>query len=233
MPSAAGLPRDRLRRHRLLHSPAGVAGERQAMPSGRHGKRWGECRVPARSQWPAPLRHLRSRDRRARRRTEARRGRRHHAGAQQPASRASGLDRIVGMMSASGPHDALASNCGRGATTGPPSCSAQSSPVVFRSCCCMRLQGLTASWHDWRGQKVFLIRKRSQVRVLDRPSAGIQEFPAYEQFSENLAARRSDSQVPSWGHNGATSITGGRESAPGFGPAARRRRTPRTPSTAD
>ena len=39
--------------------------------------------------------------------------------ARRPASGASGLDRIVGMMSASGPYDTLPSNRGRGATMGP------------------------------------------------------------------------------------------------------------------
>jgi hypothetical protein len=72
-------------------------------------------------------------------------------------SGASGLDRIVGIMSVSGSCDAVPSNCGRGATTGPPGCSAQSPPVVFLARCCMCLQGLFASWGDWRGQKVFLI----------------------------------------------------------------------------
>ena len=89
-----------------------------------------------------------------------------------PASRASGNNRIVGVMSASGSYDTGPPNRRRGATMGPPACSAQSSPVVFRSCCCTRLQGLSAGWNDWREQKVFLIRKRSQVRVLDRPLAG-------------------------------------------------------------
>ena len=150
------------------------------------------------------LGHLRPRDGRARPRTEARRGRRDHAGAQRPASGASGLDRIVGMMSASGSYDALPSNRGRGATMGPPACSDQSSPVVFRRRRCSGLQGLSASWDDWRGQKVFLIRKRSQVRVLDRPLAGIQEFAAFAQFSRIwLLEDRHGRGVP-WGHNGAT-----------------------------
>jgi hypothetical protein len=113
-----------------------------------------------------------SRDGRARPRTAACRGRGDHAGAPRAAPGASGLDRIVGVMSASGSYEALSSNRGRGATMGPPACSDQSSPVAFRSCCYTRLQGLSASWDDWRGQKVFLIRKRSQVRVLDRPSTG-------------------------------------------------------------
>ena len=85
-------------------------------------------------------------------------------------------------MSASGSYDALPSNRGRGATMGhqvvAPS-RLQSLPRALLH----RLQGLIASWGDWRGQKVFLIRKRSQVRVLDRPLAGIQEFAAFTQFS--------------------------------------------------
>ena len=157
-----------------------------------------------------------SRDGRARPRTEARRGRRDHAGAQRAASGASGLDRIVGVMSASRSYDALPLNCGRGATMGPPACSAQSSPVVFRPRCCTRLQGLSSSWDDWRGQKVFLIRKRSQVRVLDRPSTGIQDFPAYAKFSRIwLLEGRHGRGVP-WGHNGATGGYRRRESALGF-----------------
>ena len=56
MPSAVGLPRGRPRRHRPLRRPAGVAVERQAVPSSRHGRRWGECRGPARSQRGAPPR---------------------------------------------------------------------------------------------------------------------------------------------------------------------------------
>ena len=102
---------------------------------------------------------------------------------QRPAAGASGPDRIVAMMTATGSYDTLPSNRGRGATMGPPACSDQSSPVVSRSGSIPVLQGLTASWDDWRGQKVFLIRKRSQVRVLDRPLAGIQEFAAFAQFS--------------------------------------------------
>ena len=153
---------------------------------------------------PAPPGHLRSRDGRARPRAEARGGRRDHAGAQRPASGASGLDRIVGMMTASGPYDTLPSNGGRGATMGPPGCTAQSSPVAFRCALSRGLQGLSASWGDWRGQKVFLIRKRSQVRVLDRPLAGIQEFAAFAQFSRIwLLEGRHGRGVP-WGHNGAT-----------------------------
>jgi hypothetical protein len=54
------------------------------------------------------------------------------AGPQQPPSRASGPDRIVGMMSASGPHHTTPSNGGRGATMGPPGCPLQSPPVPFR-----------------------------------------------------------------------------------------------------
>ena len=87
------------------------------------------------------------------------------------------------MMTATGSYDTLPSNGGRGATTGPPGCPVQSSPVPFRWRRRGGLQGLIASWGDWRGQKVFLIRKRSQVRVLDRPLAGIQEFAAFAQLS--------------------------------------------------
>ena len=133
---------------------------------------------------PATPRHLRPYDRRARR-AEARQPGRDPAGAQRPASGASGLDRIVGMMTATGSYDTMPSNGGRGATTGPPGCPVQSSPVPFRWRRRSGLQGLSASWGDWRGQKVFLIRKRSQVRVLDRPLAGIQKFAAFAQFSRS------------------------------------------------
>ena len=181
-PSAVGLPRDRPRRHRLLRSPAGVSVRRQASLSMRRGGRWAECRAPARSRCPADPGDLRSRDGRARPRAEACRGRRHYAGAQRPASGASGFDRIVGVMSATGSYDTVPSNRRRGATMGPPACPLQSPPVPSRWRRREGLQGLSSSWGDWRGQKVFLIRKRSQVRVLDRPSAGIQKFAAFIQF---------------------------------------------------
>jgi hypothetical protein len=127
-----------------------------------------------------------------------------NAGALRTASGASGLDRIVGMMTATRPHDTMPSNGGRGATMGPPGCPLQSPPVPFRRRRRIGLQGLFASWGDWRGQKSFLIRKRSQVRVLDRPLAGIQEFAAFTQFSRIwLAEDRHGRGVP-WGHNGAT-----------------------------
>jgi hypothetical protein len=111
------------------------------------------------------------------------------AGAQRPASAASGLDRIVGVMSASGSYDALPSNCGHGATMGPPGCPLQSPPVPFRRRRSCGLQGLFASWGDWRGQKVFLIRKRSQVRVLDRPSWNPLQTPAFCRDRLNPAGR--------------------------------------------
>jgi len=109
------------------------------------------------------------------------------------------------MMSASGPHDALPPNCGRGATMGPSGCSAQSSPVVFRGCCCVRLQGLCSSWHDWRRHAASLIRKRSQVRVLDRPLPG---NPCTGRVSGEAGSRRyapsgrkwPDLVAPSWPH---------------------------------
>ena len=146
---------------------------------------------------------LQPRERRARR-VEARHPGRDHAGSWRPASGASGPDRIVGMMTATGSYDTMPSNGGRGATTGPPGCPVQSPPVVFRRRRRGGLQGLFASWGDWRGQKVFLIRKRSLVRVQDRPSAGIQKFAAFVQFSRIwLLEGRHGRGVP-WGHNGAT-----------------------------
>jgi hypothetical protein len=83
-----------------------------------------------------------------------------NAGALRTASGASGLDRIVGMMTATRPHDTMPSNGGRGATMGPPGCPLQSPPVPFRRRRRIGLQGFYASWGDWRGQKSFLIRKR-------------------------------------------------------------------------
>jgi hypothetical protein len=183
MPSTAGLPRDHQRRHRFLCSPAGVAAKgKRCRRGGMASAGLNVARQLGHGSW-LTLETYGQVDGRVQRSAKARRGGRHNAGAQRPASRASGLDRIVDMMSASGPHKALPSNWGRGATMGPSGCSAQSPPVVFRSCCCTRLQGSSASWNDWRGQRVFLIRKRSQVRVLDRPSAGIQEFAAFAQCS--------------------------------------------------
>ena len=167
----------------LLGSIPETACEAEHIATPARGALGALCRAAARSQCAADRGHLRSRGRRARPRTEARGGRRDPAGAQRAACGASGVDRIVGVMSASGSYDTLPSNCGRGATMGPSGCSAQSSPVVFRARCCACLQGLSSSWDDWRRQKVFLIRKRSQVRVLDRPLAGIQEFAAFTQFS--------------------------------------------------
>jgi hypothetical protein len=173
-------------------------------PSRRHGKRWAEG--------PRQLGHspgltldTYARDGRARPRTEARGGRRDHAGAQRPASRASGLDRIVGTMSAIGRYDTLPANRDRGATMGPPACTRQSPPVPFRRLRRGGLQGLSASWGDWRGQKAFLIRKRSQVRVLDRSSAGIQEFAAFCAILWDVAVGGSGRSGVPWGHHGATS----------------------------
>ena len=182
MPSTAGSLPDHPQRRRLLRSPAGVASESQAMPSRRHGGRWSECRGPARLQWPAPPRHLRSRDGRARRAPRLAAVDAILQARSEPASGASGFDRIVGVMSASESYDTVPSNCGRGATMGPPACPLQSPPVPFRWRRRGSLQGLSANRGDWRRQKVFLIRKRSQVRVLDRPLAGFQEFAAFTIF---------------------------------------------------
>jgi hypothetical protein len=86
----------------------------------------------ARSQSRPDAGHLRARMDELDHGTEARGGRRDHAGPQRAASGASGLDRIVGVMSASGPYDTLPLNRRRGATMGPPACTRQSSPVPFR-----------------------------------------------------------------------------------------------------
>jgi len=157
-------------------------------------------------------------------RTEPR-GRRDPAASHRHASGASGVDRIVGSMTATGLCDAGPSKYRRGATMGPPACSDQSSPVAFRRCRRRALQGLFASWGDWRGQKVFLIRKRSQVRVLDRPSAGIQEFPAFAYFSGFWLLKARGSMGAPWGHMGPPAGYRRRESAPGF-PLRLRRRPP-------
>ena len=106
--------------------PPEVEVGRQTTLSRRHGNGWVK---PGHGPSRRHRGHLQPRDGRARRAEACHLGR-DHAGAQRPASRASGLDRIVGVMSASGPHDALLSNCGRGATMGPSGCGAQSSPVV-------------------------------------------------------------------------------------------------------
>ena len=74
-------------------------------------------------------------------------------------SGASGCDRIVGTMSASGPHGALPSNRRRGATMGTPACIRPVLSVPSRRRRWTRLQGLRASWDDWRRQKSFLMRK--------------------------------------------------------------------------
>ena len=94
-------------------------------------------------------------DGRVQRGAKARRGGRHHAGAQRPASRASGLDRIVGVVSAIGRYDTFPAIRDRGATTGPPGCAVQSPPVPFRWRRRGGFQGLFASWAGWRRQKSF------------------------------------------------------------------------------
>jgi len=125
MPSTAGLPRDHQRRHRFLRSPAGVAAKgKRCRRGGMASAGLNVARQLGHGSWPT-LETYGQVDGRVQRGAKARRGGRHHAGAQRPASRASGLDRIVGMMSASGPHETLPSNWGRGATMGPSGCSAQ------------------------------------------------------------------------------------------------------------
>jgi hypothetical protein len=189
MPWAAGFPQDHLRRHRF------PAGERQAMPSRRHGKRWAECprqldHSPGLTLdtcgrgWPSLIAH------------RGLRGRRDHAGARRPASGASGPNRIVGTMTAGGAHGTMRANGAWGATMWPPACSAQSSPVLFRARCCTCLQGLSSSWHDWRRHAASLIRKRSQVRVLDRPLSGNACKAIFFLRSHSIAALRSRRNSP-------------------------------------
>ena len=152
-----------------------------------------------------PRRHVSSRDGRARPRTEVAAVDAILQARSEPASDASGFDRIVGVMFAPRSYDALPSNRGRGATMGPPACPLQSPPVPFRRRRRVGLQGLIASWGDWRGQKVFLIRKRSQVRVLDRPLAGIHEFAAFGQLTGIWVACRLGEFGCSMGPHGAIS----------------------------
>jgi hypothetical protein len=139
---------------------------------------------------------------------------------------ASERDRIVGTMFASRSHDTMPSNCGRGATMGPRACSRQSPPVAFRAHHCRALQGLIASWHDWRRHAASLIRKRSQVRVLDRPLAGIQKFAAVTQLSGfRLCDDRGSLGAP-WGHMGPPADTRKAKRAHRFAPLSGGRRLP-------
>jgi len=66
------------------------------------------------------------------------------------------------------------------------------------------------------GHLLSLVRKTSQVRVLDRPSAGIQEFAASAQFSGIWLLEDRHGLGAPMGPHGAISITGVRESARGF-----------------
>ena len=75
-----------------------------------------------------------------------------------------------------------------------------------------------------------LIRKRSQVRVLDRPLAGIQEIAAFAQLSGFRLLKHRRSFGTPGGHNGATSVACEAKSAPGFAsPSGRRRLRERRP----
>jgi hypothetical protein len=187
-------------------------------------------RASSRTAAGSPLDTYRSRDGGARPRTEARGGRRDHAGAQRPASGASGFDRIVGVMSASGSYDTVPSNWGRGATVGPPACSGQSSPVVFRAHHCRGLQGLIASWHDWRRLAASLIRKRSQVRVLDRPLPGNPCRGRVSGEAGITTQRRIQSSSPSassadpWGNATGATVVGRVVAAPNWSPRSFRSR---------
>ena len=64
--------------------------------------------------------------------------------------------------------------------------------------------------------RASLIRKRSQVRVLDRPLAGIQEFAAFEQFSRIWLLEDRHVGVFRGATMGPPAVTGERQSARGF-----------------
>jgi hypothetical protein len=83
------------------------------------------------------------------------------------------------------------------------------------------------------GHHLSLIRKRSQVRVLDRPSAGIQEIAAFAQFSGIwLCVDRRGLGAPR-GHMGPSALPAGgkalwvsRRTRVGADPEARSRHVP-------
>ena len=148
------------------------------------------------------------------------------------ASGASAIDRIVGLMSASGSYDTMPSNGSRGATMGPPACPLQSPPVPFRRRRRGGLQGLSANRGDWRGHQVFLIRKRSQVRVLDRPSFESRNcLHLTNTLGFGLLKDRHGRGVPR-GHMGPPAVTCEAKKRSWFRAAVRWARAPRTPSAA-
>jgi hypothetical protein len=148
------------------------------------------------------------------------------------ASGASALDRIVGLMSASGSYDTMPSNGSRGATMGPPACPLQSPPVPFRRRRRGGLQGLSANRGDWRGHQVFLIRKRSQVRVLDRPSLESRNsLHLNNALGFWLLEDRRDLGAPR-GHMGPPAVTCGAKKRSWFRAAVRSAGALRTPSAA-
>ena len=171
MPSTPGLPLDHPRRHRPPRSPAAIGGEGPAMPSRRHGTRWAECRAPPRSEYALDTYdHVMD---------EPAEAAMHAAvdaimrASQRPASRASGLDRIVGIMSASGSYDTMPSNGGRGATTGPRGCPVPpvlSSPLPPAPM--PRFAGIICELGGLEGTKGIPDKEEVQVRVLDRPLSG-------------------------------------------------------------
>jgi hypothetical protein len=86
-------------------------------------------------------------------------------------ARASGLDRIVALMSAIRPIGTRDLEHGDGATSGPPTCRARLHQVVLLPRPQPGLQLFSTAGcdgHDCQRLRASLIRKRSQVRVLDR-----------------------------------------------------------------
>ncbi len=78
-------------------------------------------------------------------------------------------------MSATGSSGSPSPNRRRGATMGPSARHSESSPVVSHTFVNLNFQGFRAIWDDGDDRPrrpESLIRKRSQVRVLDRPLRG-------------------------------------------------------------
>ena len=136
-------------------------------------------------------------------------------GAQRPASGASGSDRIVGVMSASGSYDAVPSNCGRGATTGPPGCSPPvlSSPLPQPPS--RRFAGIKCELGGLEGTKGFPDKEEVPG---SSPGSPTPILPAHRHFScgqmagyEFLDARRGCI----WGADATSSLQRGYAALPG------------------
>ena len=155
---------------------------------------------------PADPGDLRARDRRARPRAEARRGRRDHAGAQRPASGASGPDRIVGVMSASGSYDTMSSNGGRGATTGPPACPFQSPPVPFRCAPSRGFAGIKSRVGTTGGDKSF--SDKEEVPGSSPGSPTLRKYLQSKVFAEIAPHRRAPLELAFGCNMGASGFSG-------------------------